>query len=121
MPQNRTAPIEALLGLLRQDCAENPRRVHFIEYVLFDGLNDSDQDAERLPRLLEGVRARVNLIPHNPFARSPLRPPPNERLLSFQKILAASGVRCLIRWPRGQDIAAACGQLALSRNTLPPN
>ena len=116
MPQNKIWPIAALLELLRTDRFVHPRRVHFIEYVMFDGVNDSDQDAQRVVDLLAGINARLNLIPHNPIARGPLHSSPRERILAFHRVISAAGVRCLIRWPRGQDIAAACGQLAQIRN-----
>jgi 23S rRNA (adenine2503-C2)-methyltransferase len=116
MPHNKTWPIAALLGLLRADGAAHPRRVHFIEYVMFDGINDADEDAARLVALLAGINARVNLIPHNPIAANPLRASPVARIRAFHHLVAAAGVRCMVRWPKGQDIAAACGQLArLSR------
>ena len=114
MPQNKTWPISSLMEALRDDVALNPKRVHFIEYVLFDGLNDTDEDALRLPALLRGVNARVNLIPHNPVAGNPLRPPSAERMLAFQQRIFEAGMVCTIRWPRGRQIAAACGQLALT-------
>ena len=116
MPHGRTWPIDQLLGLLRADAPRNPRRLHFIEYVLFDGVNDGDADADRLVRLLDGVSARINLIPHNPFPGSDLRAPSLARLLAFQARVAAQGRLCLVRWPRGRDIAAACGQLVLARS-----
>ncbi|MBX5480234.1 MAG: 23S rRNA (adenine(2503)-C(2))-methyltransferase RlmN [Myxococcaceae bacterium] len=119
MPQNRTWPIASLLDALREDRARNPKRVHFIEYVLFSGINDADEDAARLPVLLEGINARVNLIPHNPVPGNPLRPPSDERVLAFQKRVADSGIRCLIRWPRGREVAAACGQLAATKWSEP--
>src|SRR6476469_7984354 len=115
MPQNKTWPISALMQLLREDCERNPKRVHFIEYVMFDGINDSNDDADRLPKLLHGVNARVNLIPHNPVPGNPLRPPSRERMLEFQKRVSDQGLMCLVRWPRGREIAAACGQLALTK------
>jgi 23S rRNA (adenine2503-C2)-methyltransferase len=114
MPHNRKWPIASLLGALREHAAADPSRVHFIEYVLFDGVNDSDADAERLAALLEGLPARVNLIPHNPMGSSSLRAPAAERVLAFQKRLRGFGRLCFVRWPRGQEIAAACGQLALT-------
>lgn len=113
MPQNRQWPIEALLGALRDDQARGSGRRYFIEYVLWEGVNDSDDDARRLVTLLSGLPAHVNLIPHNPFAGNPLRPPGEERVLAFQQRVHEGGVRCLVRWPRGREIAAACGQLAL--------
>jgi 23S rRNA (adenine2503-C2)-methyltransferase len=116
MPHGRTWPIGELLGLLRTEATRNPRRVYFIEYVLFAGVNDSDADADRLVRLLDGVPARINLIPHNPFSGSDLRPPSHARLLAFQARVVAERRLCLVRWPRGREIAAACGQLVLVSN-----
>jgi 23S rRNA (adenine2503-C2)-methyltransferase len=116
MPHNRTWPIESLLGLLREDATHDARRIHFIEYVLFDGVNDTDADADRLVQLLQGVSARVNLIPHNPFEGNPLGPPSNERVRAFHERVVSQGLRCMVRWPRGQEIAAACGQLALAES-----
>ncbi len=113
MPQNRTWPIASLLGLLREDAVENPRRVHLIEYVLFDGVNDTDADADRVIALMDGLNARVNLIAHNAFPGNALGPPPTERVLAFHDRLNRAGVRTMIRWPKGRDVAAACGQLAL--------
>ncbi len=113
MPQNRSWPIARLLGALREDQERGSGRRYFIEYVLWDGVNDSDGDAERLVGLLSGLRAHVNLIPHNPFEASPLRAPSEARVLAFQDRVHRGGLRCLVRWPRGQEIGAACGQLAL--------
>ncbi len=112
MPQNRSWPIARLLGALREDHERGSGRRYFIEYVLWDGVNDSDADADRLVGLLRDLPAHVNLIPHNPYDASPLRPPPDARVLAFQDRVHRGGVRCLVRWPRGQEIAAACGQLA---------
>jgi 23S rRNA (adenine2503-C2)-methyltransferase len=113
MPHNRAWPIAALLDTLREDAASGSGRRYFIEYVLWDGVNDGDDDARRIVALLDGLPAHVNLIPGNAFEASPLGPPPDERVLRFQRRLAEAGLRAIIRWPRGRDIAAACGQLAL--------
>ncbi len=112
MPQTKTWPIDELIALLRA----HPDRVHFIEYVMFDGLNDSDADAARVVELLRGVHARLNLIPHNPIAGSPLRASARDRIEEFRRATVAAGLRTMIRWPRGSDIAAACGQLVGLRN-----
>lgn len=112
MPHNRKWPIASLLEALRDDAAARPGRVTFIEYVLFAGVNDTDADAERLVALLDGLPVRVNLIPHNPAGASELRAPTPEGVLAFQKRLRDAGLRCFVRWPRGREIAAACGQLA---------
>jgi 23S rRNA (adenine2503-C2)-methyltransferase len=85
------------------------------EYVMLDGINDTDEDARRLVKLLNGIRAKVNLIPHNPAPELPYRSTPIGRILNFQKILVEKGVPAFIRQPRGQDISAACGQLAARR------
>jgi 23S rRNA (adenine2503-C2)-methyltransferase len=117
MPHTRTWPIGALLEALRVDAAAGSGRRYFIEYVLWDGENDHDEDARRLVALLAGLPAHVNLIPHNPFPESPLRPAAPARVLAFQQRLTAAGVRALVRQPRGREIAAACGQLALRANS----
>ena len=113
MPHNRVWPIAALLGALRNDQAGGSGRRYFIEYVLWKDVNDTDEDAERLVALLADLPAHVNLIPHNAFEGNPFLPPSSERVLGFQKVVHDGGVRCLVRWPRGREIGAACGQLAL--------
>jgi 23S rRNA (adenine2503-C2)-methyltransferase len=112
MPHNRTWPIASLLGALREDAARGSKRATFVEYVLFDGVNDGDDDADRLVQLLAGLPARVNLIPYNPYPGTTLRTPPHQRIVSFHHRVVAQGQLCLVRWPRGREIAAACGQLA---------
>jgi 23S rRNA (adenine2503-C2)-methyltransferase len=115
MPQTKTWPIADLLDLLRTDSAARPKRIHFIEYVMFDGVNDADEDARRVVELLAGINARVNLIPHNPIANSPLRSSPSGRIEAFHQILSRAQIRCMVRMSRGRDVAAACGQLARVR------
>ena len=115
MPHNKTWPIARLLGVLRADRPVHPERVHFIEYVVFDGVNDSVDDAERVVELLAGINARLNLIPHNPIADARPQPPGDARIEAFRDVVAAAGIRCFVRRPRGRDIAAACGQLARIR------
>ena len=116
MPHNKTWPIAELIAVLR----EHPKRTHFIEYVMFDGVNDADEDAARVAELLTGINARLNLIPHNPITSpngSPnaLRSSSAERIEAFHHVAHAAGLRTMIRWPKGQDVAAACGQLARIR------
>jgi len=113
MPHNRVWPVAALLDTLRDDHVRGSGRRYFIEYVLWDEVNDSGADAARLVALLTGLPAHVNLIPHNAFAGNRFRAPTEERVLAFQRLVHEGGVRCLVRWPRGSEIAAACGQLAL--------
>jgi 23S rRNA (adenine2503-C2)-methyltransferase len=112
MPQNKTWPIASLLGALRDDAARRDnKRSYFIEYVLFEGVNDSDADADRLVALLDGLPARVNLIPYNPYPGTSLKTPSPERVRAFHARVVEQGLLCLVRWPRGREIAAACGQL----------
>jgi 23S rRNA (adenine2503-C2)-methyltransferase len=90
-----------------------PRELLTFEYVLLDGVNDSDADAVRVGELLGGLRAKVNLIPYNPGSELPYRPSPLERVLAFQQFLGARNIPAYVRISRGQDIGAACGQLRL--------
>jgi len=111
MPINRKYTLADLMKACREYPLGERERLTF-EYVMLDGVNDSDEDARRLVRLLNGIRAKVNLIPHNPAPELPYRASSMERILSFQKILVDRDVTAFIRRPRGQDISAACGQLA---------
>ena len=111
MPVNRRWPIAALLDAARRFPLSHGRRVTF-EYVLLAGVNDSDADADRLPRLLRGIPSKVNLIPWNPFPGPPFARPSAERIRTFQERLRQGGLAVYIRTPRGDDIDAACGQLA---------
>ncbi|MFN0063427.1 MAG: 23S rRNA (adenine(2503)-C(2))-methyltransferase RlmN [Myxococcaceae bacterium] len=112
MPHTRTWPIPTLMEVLREDVSRGSGRTYFIEYVLFQGVNDADEDALRVVALLSGLPVRVNLIPHNTIADAVLGPPARERTLAFQHVLLGEGIRSMVRWPRGDEIAAACGQLA---------
>ncbi|GAB4483026.1 MAG: 23S rRNA (adenine(2503)-C(2))-methyltransferase RlmN [Thermodesulfovibrionales bacterium] len=110
MPVNRKYPIAKLLDACRKYPLSPGRRITF-EYVLLAGLNDADQDARRLVKLLHGIRCKVNLIPFNPHAGCGYGRPSDKRVRAFQAILVKSGLDALIRESRGQDILAACGQL----------
>jgi 23S rRNA (adenine2503-C2)-methyltransferase len=111
IPINRKWDIAALLDACRGFPLDQRRRIT-IEYVLMAGVNDSDDDAHRLVRLLRGLRKNVNLIPLNADPWVPLRPPDETRILAFQRILAAHHVTAHIRRARGADVSAACGMLA---------
>jgi 23S rRNA (adenine2503-C2)-methyltransferase len=111
IPLNRRYNIAALMQACREYPLGERERLTF-EYVMLDGINDTDEDARRLGGLLKGIRAKVNLIPHNPAPELPFRSSPIDRILRFQSILTNYGVPTFIRRPRGQDISAACGQLA---------
>ena len=110
-PINRKYPLSKLIEACRQYPLGERERLTF-EYVMLDGVNDSDRDAKELVALLSGIRAKVNLIPHNPAPELPYHASPMERILAFQEVLTRSGLASFIRRPRGQDISAACGQLA---------
>ncbi|MBO0801334.1 MAG: 23S rRNA (adenine(2503)-C(2))-methyltransferase RlmN [Blastocatellia bacterium] len=111
MPINRKYSLAELMKACREYPLGDRERLTF-EYVMLDRINDSDQDARRLVKLLNGIRSKVNLIPHNPAPELPYTASPMERILSFQRILADKDVPAYIRRPRGSDISAACGQLA---------
>jgi 23S rRNA (adenine2503-C2)-methyltransferase len=111
MPINRKWPIATLLEAARAFPLAHGKKVTF-EYVLLAGVNDSDADAERLPRLLAGIPCMVNLIPWNPFNGPKFQRPSAERIRTFQEVLRRRGMQSFIRTPRGDDIDAACGQLA---------
>ena len=110
-PINRKYPLVELIEACRR-YPSGAREYLTFEYVMLDGINDSDQQARELVGLLSGIRAKVNLIPHNPAPELPYEASPMDRILAFQKILIAAGLASFIRRPRGQDISAACGQLA---------
>jgi len=112
MPINRRYPLAALLAVCREYPLRPWERLTF-EYVLLGGFNDSPEDARRVARLLVGLRAKINLIPWNP-GELPYRPPAAERVNEFRDVLTAKGVPTFVRYSRGQDVRAACGQLALS-------
>ena len=118
MPINKRWPLEELLAACKEfQESLRPGELFTFEYVLLDGVNDSDEHARRLANLLNrhGLKAKVNLIPHNPAEGLPYAPSPEERVQSFKHTLEAKGVRAFVRRPRGRDIYAACGQLAARR------
>lgn len=110
VPLNRRYPIGELIAACRRYVGETGRRVTF-EYVLIDGVNDSDANAEELARLLRGLLCHVNLIPLNPTPAAPFGRPSVERINRFEQILRARGIPATVRYSRGVDISAACGQL----------
>jgi 23S rRNA (adenine2503-C2)-methyltransferase len=111
MPINKKYPIAVLLDTLR-DYPLKPNRKLTFEYVLLAGINDTDDDAKRLARLLKGIPSKINLIPFNRIEPSDYHPPTESRLLSFQNYLISQNYSVFIRKNRGTDILGACGQLA---------
>ena len=107
---NRLFPLSSLLEACRNYPLPPHRRLTF-EYVLLAGVNDSDQDAKRLTKLLAGMRCKVNLIPFNDFPGSRFRRPEEAVVLHFQSVLNQGGVPTFIRKSKGHDVLGACGQL----------
>jgi 23S rRNA (adenine2503-C2)-methyltransferase len=110
VPVNRKWNIARLLKACRDYAAQADRTITF-EYVMLEGINDSDADARELVRLIRGLPAKVNLIPFNPWPGAPYRCSPPERIAAFAAIVARAGHPAPVRTPRGGDILAACGQL----------
>ncbi len=111
VPINKKWNIEALLEALREyPKVSNSERITF-EYVMLHGVNDTDEDAHRLVELLEGIPAKVNLIPFNEWPGSAYKRSSNNRIRAFSSILMNAGYASPIRATRGEDIMAACGQL----------
>lgn len=118
MPINKRWPLEELMSAAKdfQAALKPGERVTF-EYVMLDGVNDSAENARQLANLINRhhLRAKVNLIPHNPAEPLPYHPSPEETVRQFKSILESKGVHAFVRRPRGRDIYAACGQLAARR------
>ena len=111
MPLNQRWDIAQLLEACRQFPLEARRRITF-EYVLLSGVNDSVPEARELARLLKGIPSKVNLIPYNPNPGLPYLRPSAEQVDAFREVLVQSHLAAFVRRPRGDDISAACGQLA---------
>jgi len=111
MPINRKFPIEELLKACEHFPLRGGRRITF-EYVLLKDVNDSVRDAERLVRLLRPIKSKINLIPFNTHEGCHYQRPAEDTILRFQKILIDHNYTVMIRQSKGQDISAACGQLA---------
>lgn len=117
MPMNRRYPVADLLAELRQYPLP-PRRRITIEYTLIAGQNDSEAQAHRLATTLRNIRCKVNLIPMNPIEASDMGPPSAAVVERFRQILAEQRISCSVRKRRGDDVDAACGQLALKQPLL---
>jgi 23S rRNA (adenine2503-C2)-methyltransferase len=112
VPINKKYPIAELMDACRNYVDREGKRKITWEYVMLDGINDSDADAKRLIKLLKGIPSKVNLIPFNPFPNTQYKTSSDERIERFQEILIDGGVVTIVRRTRGEDIDAACGQLA---------
>lgn len=114
MPINRKYPIKELMAFCRDYSRRARHRITF-EYVMIGGVNDAQDDAKRLIKLLTGIRAKINLIPFNPFPESEWSAPDRAVVEWWQEYLVGHGVQTNVRASRGGEILAACGQLAASR------
>jgi 23S rRNA (adenine2503-C2)-methyltransferase len=112
MPINKKYPLPELMAALRAYPLPRRRRIT-IEYTLVAGKNDTKIEAQKLAKLLVGLPVKINLIPMNPIEASTLGPPDMSGVLAFQRVLCDAGYSCFIRRRRGDDVSAACGQLAL--------
>jgi 23S rRNA (adenine2503-C2)-methyltransferase len=112
VPVNRKYPLAELVKACNRYLEKAPRDFITFEYVMLDGVNDSDAHARQLVALAGKVRSKFNLIPFNPFPRSEFKRSSPERIRGFADILARAGLTATTRKTRGDDIAAACGQLA---------
>ncbi len=110
MPANRACGVERLLKACRSYYEKTQRRISF-EYIMIDGVNDTDEQAEKLASLVRPIGGHVNLIPMNHVEERPLRPSPLERVAAFQKQLEQKGVNVTVRRKLGADVDASCGQL----------
>jgi len=113
VPLNQKYPIEVLLASCQRYLDQKNRKESItFEYVMLDGINDSVKDAQKLAKLLKPLRSKVNLIPFNSFEGSGYERSPQPVIDRFSQILMRAGLVVITRRPRGEDIAAACGQLA---------
>jgi 23S rRNA (adenine2503-C2)-methyltransferase len=110
VPINRKYGLKELLDACRRFPVKRRERITF-EYVMLKDVNDTDEDARRLVRLLNGIKAKVNLLPLNEAAGIPYERPADARVNRFAQIVAERGVVVSVRKSRGRDIRAACGQL----------
>ncbi len=112
VPLNQKYPIKELMQACMNYVADEPRRKITFEYVMLEGVNDSKQHALELAKLLKDVPAKVNLIPFNPFPNTKYRCSSQKKIDAFRDVLVAKGLTTITRKTRGEDIDAACGQLA---------
>ena len=111
VPINKKYPVARLMDVCRHYFPPQSKRKITFEYVMLRGINDSQQHAKQLVKLLQGVPAKVNMIPFNKYANSPYHCSLPADMLAFQNILSVAGIVTRIRQTRGDDVAGACGQL----------
>jgi 23S rRNA (adenine2503-C2)-methyltransferase len=116
MPINRKWPLKDILDKLRSLPIQQKQGL-LLQYTLISGVNDSDEHAAKLIDLINDMNVKVNLIPLNPVGPSRLKGPTMDRVVQFRDKIYGAGVRVLVRYSKGQDIAAACGQLVVPPKT----
>jgi len=114
VPMDKKYPLPEVLAACARYCGSSGKAV-FFEYILFEGINDSPVDAEKLKALVRDIDCKINLIPYNKFPGKDLSPAGTKRNKEFQRILVTAGIRTHLRREKGADIGAACGQLAAFR------
>ncbi|PVX50699.1 23S rRNA m(2)A-2503 methyltransferase [Balneicella halophila] len=114
MPVQKIYPIRDVLDTLREFDFDNHRRVSF-EYILFEGINDSDKHVKELVKILQGIRCRINLMRFHPIPNSPLKSPNDQVVYHFKEALINKGLMATVRTSRGMDIEAACGMLSTKK------
>jgi 23S rRNA (adenine2503-C2)-methyltransferase len=119
VPLNRRWPVAEVIGAARDHARATGRRISY-EVTMIGGVNDTEADAEAMADLLRGDHAHVNLIPMNPVAHTPWTASPMPVIERFATALRAAGIETTIRRNRGQEVGAACGQLAAERAGEPP-
>jgi 23S rRNA (adenine2503-C2)-methyltransferase len=119
VPLNRRWPVAEVVEAAREHARATGRRISY-EYTMIGGVNDTDLDATALAELLRGDHVHVNLIPMNPVAHTPWSASPAPVIERFATTLRSAGVQTTVRWNRGQEVGAACGQLAAERAGEPP-
>lgn len=111
VPLNKKYPLKELMAVCRDYFKDEPRRSITMEYVMLDGVNDTPEHARQLIKILNGVKAKMNLIPFNPFPNTPYQRSDMATIDRFRDILMQAGLNTTVRRTRGDDIDAACGQL----------
>jgi 23S rRNA (adenine2503-C2)-methyltransferase len=110
MPVNRAYPVKTLIEACKRYVQQTKRAITF-EYILIKGVNASEKEARDLAKLLKGMLCKVNLIPYNPIAEFPHAAPTYKEVVRFQQVLQEAGIKTTVRFSKGRDIQAACGQL----------
>lgn len=118
MPINDRFPISELLDAIKA-FPVGPRKKVTIEYVMLGGLNDTEDDRKRLAKMMRGMPVKINLIPYNDNAGLGFKSPAREWVYDWQRYMSSQGLQAFIRWSKGADIAAACGQLATTSKRQP--